>query len=103
MQERVKTWLADPDLPPSIPDSDTLQADFLSLQRKPDNNNNLAFRSKDEMRAKGLRSPDEADAVGLTFASTVYVPGSLNSRTKTPKSGMVEQIKGPVKASWMGG
>lgn len=102
MQERLKFWLADTELQAVLPDSDTLQADLLSMKRKPDHNNDLAFYSKDEMRAKGYQSPDEADAVGLTFASTVYVP-DWKPKKKTPKSAISQNVQREESRSWMAG
>lgn len=103
MQERLKNWLTQPDLQVSIPDSDSLQADLLSVLRKPDNNNDLALVSKDEMRKKGLHSPDEADAVGLTFAATVYIADWKDGRPN-PTSALSREVKrGPSGRGWMAG
>lgn len=103
MQERLKEWLEQTDLQVSIPDSDSLQADLMSMLRKPNNNNDLQFVSKDEMRAKKLLSPDEGDAVGLTFAATVYAPDWKKTKP-VPKSGLFEHTKAPSsKRGWMAG
>jgi hypothetical protein len=73
MWERMKKWLENADEPPQIPDEDALQADLLAVRAKPETNNNLLLQSKSDIKAKGGRSPDFADALALTFASTVYV------------------------------
>jgi len=73
MWERLKRWLESDD-GVQIPDDDALHGDLISTQIKPELNNNLLLMSKQEMRSKGLRSPDLADALALTFADTVYVP-----------------------------
>lgn len=71
MHERLKRWLEAED-GPQIPDRDDLQADLVATPIKPTLNNDLQLVSKSEMRAKGLRSPDLADALALTFADLSY-------------------------------
>lgn len=102
MQERVRDWLADTEMQAVLPDSDTLQADLLTMKRKPDHNNDLQFYSKDEMRSKGFQSPDEADAVGLTFASTVYVP-DWKPKKVVPKSAISQNVQRAEPRGWMAG
>lgn len=81
MVERMKRWLEDED-GVSIPDDDALHGDLVSYQIKPDLNNNLMLMSKQEMRAKGIRSPDLADAVALTFADSTYISEYEEEREK---------------------
>jgi hypothetical protein len=52
----------------SLPDSDSLQADLVSCGYKYDSAGRLLLESKQDMRKRGLPSPDEADAVALCFA-----------------------------------
>ena len=54
-----------------IPDADTLQADACGPSYKYDSNTRLILESKDDMRRRGVKSPDEWDAVALTFAEPV--------------------------------
>jgi hypothetical protein len=54
-----------------IPDSDSLQADACGPGYKYDSHPRLQLESKDAMRARGVPSPDEWDAVALTFAEPV--------------------------------
>jgi hypothetical protein len=54
-----------------IPDRDSLQADACGPSYKHDSHSRLQLESKDAMRARGLPSPDEWDAVALTFAEPV--------------------------------
>lgn len=45
------------------------------------------LESKDDMKKRGLASPDYADALGLTFAApvgSIYVPGSKRRRSRKP-------------------
>jgi hypothetical protein len=53
----------------SLPDSDSLQADLVSPGYKFDSAGRLVLESKQDMRRRGLPSPDEADAVALCFAT----------------------------------
>lgn len=104
IQQRLKDWLADADLQKAIPDDDALQADMLSIRRKPDNNNDLRLVSKDEMKEKGYRSPDLADGVALTFTATVYDPAAVNQTTKLKKASLSEHIVSAKEGgSWMSG
>lgn len=56
-----------------IPDSDTLQADACGPGYKYDSNSRIQLESKESMRSRGVPSPDEWDAVALTFAEPVAV------------------------------
>jgi hypothetical protein len=67
---KSKEWLDDP-AGASIPDSDSLQADACAPGYKYDSNTRLLLESKDDMRRRGVPSPDEWDAVALTFAEPV--------------------------------
>lgn len=59
--------------PASIPDSDELQADLTQIRYFYDSNNALRMEKKEDMKKRGFRSPDMADALGLTFAKPVKV------------------------------
>jgi hypothetical protein len=70
MWGRLRDWLkaaggAD------IPDLDSLHADVCGPGYSYDMNQRLLLESKEHMRARGIRSPDEGDAVCLTFAEPV--------------------------------
>lgn len=69
--KRSRDWLADQG-GASIPDNDGLQADACGPGYKYDVNQRLVLESKAQMRDRGVRSPDEWDAVALTFAEPVY-------------------------------
>lgn len=72
MQQRVAEWLALPE-GVSIPDIDVLQADLVEIKIKKNLTNDLRLESKQEIKSRGGRSPDLADALGLTFADNVYI------------------------------
>jgi hypothetical protein len=84
MWERSRGWLnatggAD------IPDLDSLHADACGPGYSYDLNQRLLLESKEHMRARGIRSPDEWDAVALTFAEPVKdVPKRIQSEPRRP-------------------
>jgi hypothetical protein len=55
-----------------IPDSDALHADAVGPGYKYDSISRVQLESKDDMIKRGIRSPDEWDAVALTFAEPVH-------------------------------
>jgi hypothetical protein len=62
----MKEWLEEE--PVSIPDSNSLAADLCAPFYKPDSLNRVKLEKKEEMKDRNVRSPDEADALALTFA-----------------------------------
>jgi hypothetical protein len=62
----------------SLPDSDSLQADLVSVGYKYTSDGKLLLESKQDMRKRGVPSPDEADAVALCFADPSGFPRSKN-------------------------
>jgi hypothetical protein len=52
----------------SLPDRDSLQADLVSCGYKYNSEGRLVLESKQDMRRRGVPSPDEGDAVALCFA-----------------------------------
>ena len=71
MWSRSKDWLDEPG-GADIPDRDSLQADACGPGYSYDVNQRLQLESKEHMRARGVRSPDEWDAIALTFAEPVH-------------------------------
>lgn len=67
----MRDWLHNEDEPPSIPDDDALHADLVAAGYEYDSNGRLALESKKDIRKKGFKSPDGADALALTFAEPV--------------------------------
>ena len=64
-----------------IPDSDSLHADVVGPSYKYDSLQRINLESKDEMKARGVKSPDEGDALALTFAA----PVANTTDTKLPE------------------
>jgi hypothetical protein len=68
---RSRDWLGEPG-GADIPDTDSLQADACGPQYHYNANSYLLIESKEHMRdVRKVRSPDEWDAVALTFADSV--------------------------------
>lgn len=67
---KSRDWLEDP-AGVQVPDSDSLQADACGPTYKYDSNTRLLLEKKEDMRKRGVPSPDEWDAVALTFAEPV--------------------------------
>lgn len=59
-------WLIDQ--PASIPDLDSLHADLCGPINIGDSKDRIRLEKKEDMKKRGIRSPDEADALALTFA-----------------------------------
>lgn len=78
-----------------IPDLDSLQADACAPGFTYDSNQRLLLESKEHMRSRGTRSPDEWDAIALTFAEPVKMPKPVRV---TP-----ERVRGLLESSgtWM--
>ena len=70
MWMKSKDWLNEP-AGVDIPDTDALQADACAPGYKYDSLTRLVLESKEDIRKRGLRSPDEWDAIALTFAAPV--------------------------------
>lgn len=68
----MREWLYQNDLPIQIPDDDELHGALCSVGFKYRVNEQLVIESKDDLRARGMPSPDEADALSLTFFSGIY-------------------------------
>jgi hypothetical protein len=70
------------------PDLDSLQAEACGPTYTYDSNTRLKLEAKDHMRARGVRSPDEWDAVALTFAEPVAPDAGFSRRLEYPASGV---------------
>jgi hypothetical protein len=63
----LRDWLTD-EGGCSIPDRDDLQGDLTGVRYSYDSSGRLKLERKEDMKKRGLRSPDLADALALTFA-----------------------------------
>lgn len=65
-------WLSG-DMPVMIPDLDSLHSDLCGPRYTHDSNSRKQLESKEAMRKRGVKSPDEGDALALTFAEPVAI------------------------------
>jgi len=93
MWTRSRDWLDEPG-GVQIPDEDSLQADACGPSYHYNANSYLLIESKEHMRARGIRSPDEWDAVVLTFAEPVA--------EHKPSVDPLAALRGRGSGSWMG-
>ena len=71
MWGEMAEWIHD-DIAPSIPDDDQLHGDLTSVAKdKYSSNGQLKLLSKEEAKKEIGRSPDDGDALALTFAEPV--------------------------------
>lgn len=78
MWGEMKAWLEDS--PCMIPDDDVLESELVSPQYSYDSSRRLVLESKESMKKRGLKSPDGADSLALTFAYKVQ-PGVSQQRS----------------------
>lgn len=71
MWMHTKEWLDD-DGGADIEDDDVLHGDLCGPGYRYDMNQRLILESKEDMRGRGVRSPDDGDALALTFAEPVF-------------------------------
>ena len=91
MWGELRSWLQDQ--PVSIPDVDSLHADLCGIKYKFDSNSRLQMESKEDMKKRGIRSSDEADALCLTFAlPTGAINASMNKQQDDVLSSMAESF-----------
>lgn len=67
MWARMKEWL----LTGAIEGSARLESDLVGPGLRPDRRQRIWLESKEDMRRRGVDSPDDADALALTFAQAV--------------------------------
>ena len=82
----------------SIPNDRFLKTDLISPMMKPDSRGTIFLESKKDMKARGLASPDAADAIAVTFAFPVAHRGEYNARTTTRRT----YSDTAANTSWMG-
>jgi len=89
----MKEWLRSA----SVPADRQLKADLTGPMTKPNSAGTIFLEGKKEMRARGLASPDAADALAVTFA----FPVAHREYTDKPARRTMSQ-GGSVTNSWMG-
>lgn len=80
MWDEMRTWLATA----SIPNDQDLRTDLTGI-RYSYRGGALLLESKDDMKKRGLKSPDRADSLALTFA----IPGGAKPKPQINRSAVV--------------
>jgi hypothetical protein len=78
MWSRLREWLPHG----SIPNTPTLETQITAPGYHHDKQDRVVLESKDAMKARGADSPDQADALALTFAMPVKARGMAGGRVK---------------------
>lgn len=89
----MKDWLKTA----SIPLDRFLKTDLISPMMKPDSKGTIFLESKKDMKARGLASPDAADAICVTFAFPV-----AHREAREPTQRRTYSDRSVVATSWMG-
>jgi intein/homing endonuclease len=71
------------ELPVQIPDEDELHGELCSLGFKENSSGQIQIESKDDLRSRGMPSPDGADALSLSFFGGCY--GNVSSQIEVPQ------------------
>jgi hypothetical protein len=82
MWMRMREWLTMEE-GAALPADDALQSDLTGPRLKPKLNNDFLLEKKEDMKKRGIRSPDLADALALTFASNEFFKDYHMPRTET--------------------
>lgn len=87
MWGRIRTWLQDG--PVRLPNEPELISDLCAPKYRYDSKGRYLIEKKEDMKKRGQRSPDYADALGLTFAE--YIQGRGLDRNDMPLPGRSHQ------------
>ena len=79
----------------SVSEDRQLKADLTGPRTKPDSSGTIFLESKKDMKARGLASPDAADALAVTFAFPVA------HRVYTERARTIVRGAGQPAAGWM--
>jgi hypothetical protein len=75
MWGEMKEWFENQ--PNRIPDDDALESDICAPQYSYDSSRRMKLERKEDMKKRGIHSPDSADALALTFAVPIH--GTANA------------------------
>ena len=82
MWQKMKEWL----LSGAIDKHHELEADLTGPGIRPDNRQRVWLESKETMKKRGVDSPDDGDALALTFAAEVRVPKATRPAPSMPRT-----------------
>lgn len=100
MWSRLRDWLKQ-DGGADVPDSDGLQADLCGPGYKYDVQQRFSLESKESMLKRGVRSPDEGDALALTFAAPVYDALPQSTAVARAHTSTVRRVSRSSQTGWM--
>lgn len=81
----------------SLPEDKLLKSDLISPKTKPNSSGTIFLESKKDMKARGLASPDAADALAVTFAYPL-ASREYKERART----VTMRDRSMMSSSWMG-
>jgi len=93
MWNEMRNWLKSA----SIPQDKQLKSDLTGPTKKPNSSGTIFLEGKKEMKARGLASPDAADAICVTFA----FPVAHREYREKPHTLRTTE-RGSVSSGWMG-
>jgi hypothetical protein len=91
---KLKEWLEGN---VELPNHKELMDDLVVIRRRPNSNGKLRLETKEEMRRRGVKSPDVGDALALTFA----VDFSLLPERRDGWADAFRKQAAPAGGSWM--
>lgn len=94
----MKEWLSSG----SLEKDQRMKADLVGPKRKPTSNGSIQLESKKDMKARGLASPDDADALALTFAFPVAHREDRRAVDKRGNAAHDSRGAGATATGWMG-
>ena len=96
MWARMRDWIKDKGC---IPPRDDLSDDLTSLTYEFDHRDRIQLEKKDDMKGRGLPSPDIADALALTFSRVLPAEPKLNIAWQNQATRQVAPLRNPL-ARW---
>lgn len=84
----MNQWLKEQ--PAQIPDDDSLETDLCGLRYSYDSKGRLKLESKEDAKKRGMKSPDDGDALALTWA----MPIARLSKDYTPRQSFKPSVSG---------
>lgn len=93
----MKEWLSSG----SLENDKRVKADLTGPKRKPTSDGSIQLESKKDMKARGLPSPDDGDALALTFAFPVAHREDRGGVDKRPRDAQTSRGAGAAATGWM--
>ncbi len=75
-----------------LPDNDELRADLIGLEYGFSNKNQIRLEKKEDMKSRGLPSPDLADSLSMCYMVNVHDIPHYERRTNKPRTAKFESV-----------